>query len=179
MTLFPQSNAISFLVGALVIAALAGGGVALYQSGHSAGEESERKTWQAKWDRQSAELAEARAQNIQLAREEELRRQRAIEKVRQDAEQQIARVETDAAAASAVAAGMLEQARRLATRASQYASHSSVTQSGDAARQPAVVLADLLGRADARAGELARAYDRARTAGLACERAYLSMINQK
>lgn len=179
MTLFPQSNAISFLVGALVIAALAGGGVALYQSGHSAGEEGERKTWQAKWDKQSAELAEARAQNVQLAREEEQRRQRAIDKVRQDAEQQIARVETDAAAASAVAAGVLEQARRLATRTNQCASHSSVTQSGDAARQPAVVLADLLGRADARAGELARAYDRARTAGLACERAYHSLISQQ
>ncbi|WP_413165439.1 DUF2514 family protein [Aeromonas salmonicida] len=175
MTLFPQSNAISFLVGALVIAALAGGGVAVYQSGFSTGEEGERKTWQAEWDRQSAELAEARAQNVQLAREEEQRRQRAIDKVRQDAEQQIARVETDAAAASAVAAGVLEQARRLATRTSQCASHSSVTQSGDAARQPAVVLADVLGRADARAGELARAYDRARTAGLACERAYFSL----
>ncbi|HHQ4509410.1 TPA: DUF2514 family protein [Aeromonas hydrophila] len=175
MALFPESNAVSFLVGALVIAALAGGGVALYQSGHSAGEEGERKTWQAKWDRQSAELAEARAQNIQLAREEEQRRQRAIEKVRQDAEQQIARVETDAAAASAIAAGVLEQARRLAARASQCASHSGAAQSGDAAGQSAVVLADLLGRADARAGELARAYDRARTAGLACERAYLSL----
>ncbi|MBL0492929.1 DUF2514 domain-containing protein [Aeromonas veronii] len=175
MALFPQSNALHFLVGALVIAALAGGGVALYQSGHSVGEEGERKTWQAKWDKQSAELAEARAQNVQLAREEEQRRQRAIDKVRQDAEQQIARVETDAAAASAVAAGVLEQARRLATRASQCANHSRVTQSGDAARQPAVVLADVLGRADARAGELARAYDRARTAGLACERAYFSL----
>lgn len=177
MAPFPQSNAISFLVGALVIAALAGGGVALYQSGHSAGEEGERKTWQAKWDRQSAELADTRAQNVQLAREEEQRRQRAIDKVRQDAEQQIARVETDAAAASAVAAGVLEQARRLATRTSQCASHSSVTQSGDAASQPAVVLADLLGRADARAGELARAYDRARASGLACQRAYLSLKN--
>ncbi|MGU5813863.1 DUF2514 family protein [Aeromonas hydrophila] len=175
MALFPESNAVSFLVGALVIAALAGGGVTLYRSGHSAGEEGERKTWQAKWDRQSAELAEARAQNTQLAREEEQRRQRAIEKVRQDAEQQIARVETDAAAASAIAAGVLEQARRLATRASQCASHSGAAQSGDAAGQSAVVLADLLGRADARAGELARAYDRARTAGLACERAYFSL----
>lgn len=179
MALFPQSNGFSFLVGALVIAALACGGVALYQSGYSAGEEGERKTWQAKWDRQSAELAEARAQNVQLAREEEQRRQRAVDKVRQDAEQQIARVETDAAAASAVAAGVLEQARRLATRASQCANHSRVTQAGDAARQPAVVLADVLGRADARAGELARAYDRARTAGLACERAYHSLISQQ
>lgn len=175
MVIFPQSKALSFLAGVLVIAVLTGGGVALYQSGHSAGEEDERKTWQAKWDRQTAELAEARVQNVQLAREEEQRRQRAIDEVRQDAEQQIARVETDAAAASAVAAGVLEQARRLATRASQCANHSRATQSGDAARQPAVVLADVLGRADARAGELARAYDRARTAGLACERAYFSL----
>lgn len=175
MVLFPQSKALSFLAGVLLIAALTGGGVALYQSGHSAGEEDERKTWQAKWDRQTAELAEARTQNVQLAREEEQRRQRAIDKVRQDAEQQIARVETDAAAASAVAAGLLEQARRLATRAHQCANHSGVAQSSYAAGQPAVVLADLLGRADARAGELARAYDRARTAGLACERAYLSL----
>jgi len=85
MALFPQSNGLSFLVGALVIAALACGGVALYQSGYSAGEEGERKTWQAKWDKQSAELAEARVQNVQLAREEEQRRQRAVDKVRQDA----------------------------------------------------------------------------------------------
>ncbi|MCF5889809.1 DUF2514 domain-containing protein [Aeromonas veronii] len=177
MAPFPQSNAISFLVGALVIAALAGGGVALYQSGHSTGEEGERKTWQAKWDRQSAELAEARAQNIQLAREEEQRRQRAIDKVRQDAEQQIARVETDAAAASAVAVGLHEQAERLAKRASQCANNSGTAQSGDAAGQSAVVLADLLSRADARAGELARAYDRARASGLACQRAYLSLTN--
>lgn len=177
MALFPQSNALSFLVGALVIAALAGAGVALYLSGHSAGEEGERKTWQAKWDRQSAELAEARARNAQLAREEEQRRQRAVDKVRQDAEQQIARVETDAAAASTVAAGVLEQARRVAARASQCARHSGAAQSGDAAGQSAVVLADVLGRADARAGELARAYDRARAAGLACERAYHSLTN--
>ncbi|WP_265432597.1 DUF2514 family protein [Aeromonas salmonicida] len=179
MAPFPQSNAISFLVGALVIAALACAGVALYQSGHSAGEEGERKTWQAKWDRQSAELAEARAQNVQLVREEEQRRQRAVDKVRQDAEQQIAQVETDAAAASAVAAGVLEQARRLATRARHCVNHSGAAQSSDAAGQPAVVLADVLGRADARAGELARAYDRARAAGLACESAYLSLSGQQ
>jgi hypothetical protein len=35
-----------------------------------------------------------------------------------------------------------------------------------------MVLSDLLARADARAGELAKAYDRARIAGLACEASY-------
>jgi len=179
MVMIPQSKALPFLAGALVIAALAVGGVALYRAGHTDGEDGERNTWQAKWDRQAAELAEARAKNIQLARDEEQRRQHAIDKVRQDAEQQIARVETDAAAANAVAVGLHEQAERLAKRASQCANNSSTAQSGDAAGQSAVVLADLLSRADARAGELARAYDRARASGLACERAYHSLIFQQ
>jgi hypothetical protein len=39
-----------------------------------------------------------------------------------------------------------------------------------------MVLSDLLARADARAGELAKAYDGARIAGLACEGAYNALI---
>jgi hypothetical protein len=41
-----------------------------------------------------------------------------------------------------------------------------------------MVLADLLSRADERAGELAAAYDRARASGLACERAYQSLVKE-
>jgi len=103
------------------------------------------------------------------------RRQTSIDEVRQHAEQQIARAEADAAAASAVAAGVHEQARRLAERASQCTSHPATAQPGSTNGQPAVVLAELLSRADARAGELAAAYDRARASGLACESAYLSL----
>ena len=133
--------------------------------------------WQGKWDKQATELATARADAVNAAREAEQRRQADIEKVRHDAEQEMARAESDAAAASAVAAGLHEQARRLAARVSSCAIHSGVAQSGTAAGQPAVVLAELLGRADARAGELARAYDRARASGLACQRAYLSLTS--
>lgn len=135
--------------------------------------------WQGQWDKQATELATARADAVIAAREADQRRQADIEKVRHDAEKEMARVESDAAAASAVAAGLHEQARRLAARANQCTSHSGVTQSGAAAGQPAVVLAELLGRADARAGELARAYDRARASGLACQRAYLSLTQSQ
>ncbi|KAA0943668.1 DUF2514 family protein [Pseudomonas sp. ANT_H14] len=38
-----------------------------------------------------------------------------------------------------------------------------------------MVLADVLKRADERAGEMAVAYDRARIAGLTCERSYESL----
>ncbi|WP_270817278.1 DUF2514 family protein [Aeromonas sp. Y318-3] len=149
----------------------------LYQQGYSSGAHDKELEWSAKWDEQAAELATVRADAEQAAREAEQRRQADIERVRQDAEKQIANAERDAVAADAVAVGLREQAGRLAKRASQCASHSGSAQSGDAAGQSAVVLADLLSRADARAGELARAYDRARASGVACQRAYLSLTN--
>lgn len=146
-------------------------------SGYTEGAHDKELEWYAKWNEQATELATARADAEIAAREAERRRQADIEKVRQDAEKQIASAERDAVAADAVAVGLREQAGRLAKRASQCASDSGAAKSGDAAGQSAVVLADLLGRADARAGELARAYDRARASGLACQRAYLSLTN--
>lgn len=134
--------------------------------------------WQGKWDKQAMELSEARINATQRAREEEQRWQTEIDKVRQDAEQQIARAESDAAAAGAAADSLHEQARRLAARTNQCASNSTTTPSGPAVAQSFVVLADLFSRADKRAGELAAAYDRARASGLACERAYQSLVKE-
>lgn len=135
--------------------------------------------WQSKWDAQALELSEAKTKAVTLAREEEQRRQSAIDKVRQDAEQQIARAEADAAVADAAADSLREQAKRLAARAGQCTSHPTATQSGKATAQPSVVLADVLGRADERAGQLAAAYDRARAAGLTCEAAYDALRNER
>ncbi|QXI40927.1 DUF2514 domain-containing protein [Pseudomonas xantholysinigenes] len=47
---------------------------------------------------------------------------------------------------------------------------------GEAARRAAMVLSELLSQADARAGELAAAFDRARVAGLACESSYDHLV---
>lgn len=175
MVTTPQSKVLPFLAGALVIAALAGGGVVLYWSGHAAGEAGERKTWEAKWNEEIARLANARTKAEQEAREEELRRQAEIDEVRNHAQEKIAQAQADAVAAGVESGRLREQARRLAARASQCASNSGATQGSPAAERPAVVLADLLSRADERAGELAAAYDRARASGLACERAYDSL----
>lgn len=175
MVTTPQSKVLPFLVGALVIAALAGSGAALYRSGHAAGEEGERKTWQAKWNEEAARLATARTKAELEAREEEQRRQAEIDEVRDHAQEQIAQAQADAVAAGVESVRLREQARRLAARASQCAGNPSAAQGGPATGQPAMVLADLLSRADERAGELAAAYDRARASGLACERAYDSL----
>ncbi|KPY93317.1 Uncharacterized protein ALO36_04280, partial [Pseudomonas syringae pv. tomato] len=56
---------------------------------------------------------------------------------------------------------------------------TGASERGKAATRAAMVLSDLLGRADSRAGELAKAYDQSRVAGLACERSYQSLITSE
>lgn len=48
---------------------------------------------------------------------------------------------------------------------------------GQAATRAGMALFDLLARANQRAEELAKAYDRARIAGLACETSYTALAN--
>ncbi|WP_115678399.1 DUF2514 family protein [Cupriavidus neocaledonicus] len=77
----------------------------------------------------------------------------------------------DARAAGAVAEQLRVRAAQLAA-AARAAGHSAAAGGGAATGDPLDVLTDVLGRADARAGELAEYADRARVAGLACERSY-------
>lgn len=151
----------------------------LYHSGYQSGADAKELEWSAKWNKQAEQQATAKAKAELKAREEEQRRQASIDKVRDDAEKQIALAERDALAASDAAAGVLEQAKRLAARAGKCPSNPSTTKSGATAAEPSVVLADVLGRADARAGELAAAYDRSRAAGLACELAYDALLAER
>ena len=104
-----------------------------------------------------------------VAREEEQRRQAAVNKEASDAREQNKAAAVDAGVADSVG-------DRLHVEASQFAAtacgDSGVAQRGASAARAAMVLSDLLQRADKRAGELAAAYDRARIAGLTCERSY-------
>lgn len=167
---------IPILFGIALMLAISFCGWWLHHSGYQSGADAKELEWSAKWEQQAEQLATAKAKALVKAREEEQRRQSSIDKVRDDAEKQIALAERDALAASDAAAGVLEQAKRLAARAGKCSSNPTATQSGAPAAEPSVVLADVLGRADARAGELAAAYDRSRAAGLACERAYDALL---
>jgi hypothetical protein len=133
--------------------------------------------WQVqawRYGEQLADMAKTQAQAIseaeRLAREEEQRRQSAVNKVGSDAREEIRTATVDAGAADAAGNRLHVQASKLA--ASACSSDSGATQRGASATRAAMVLSDLLQRADKRAGELAAAYDRARIAGLACERSY-------
>ncbi|MCX2817443.1 MULTISPECIES: DUF2514 domain-containing protein [unclassified Pseudomonas] len=78
----------------------------------------------------------------------------------------------NAGAADADAAGqrLRSDASQLAAAVSCPGTDTAAIARGEAATRAAMVLSDLLTRADARAGELAKAYDRARVAGNQCER---------
>lgn len=103
------------------------------------------------------------------ARSEEQRRAVAVEGIRTDAQAKIQAAKTAAADADAVARKLREQLARLTQR---LPGDSGSAGGGEAAGSACLVLAELFERADARAGELAAAYDNARIAGDACVAAY-------
>jgi len=129
------------------------------------------ESWQVKWNARDAADADATAQHERDQRALEQHYHDQLDKVQGDAQKQIDSAAADAARANDTADGLREQARRTAARcAASTVATSAAT--GKAASNPGMVLADLFGRADARAGELAQYADRARVAGAACERAY-------
>ncbi|WP_426808039.1 DUF2514 domain-containing protein [Pseudomonas sp. WOUb67] len=80
----------------------------------------------------------------------------------------------DAGAADADAAGqrLRGEAIKIAAAVSCPGSDTTAVARSEAATRAAMVLSDLLARADQRAGELAKAYDRALISGQQCEREY-------
>ncbi|HEN8705664.1 TPA: DUF2514 domain-containing protein [Pseudomonas putida] len=142
--------------------------------------------WTAYEHGRSVELAQAGQQSAKrdsgdrlaevigerVARQEEHRRADAQQEARVKGHEE--RTIADAGAVDADAAG-----QRLRSESSQFAvavscagTDTAAVTRGETATRAAMVLSDLLARADARAGELAKAYDQARIAGRQCEREY-------
>jgi len=106
------------------------------------------------------------------ARQEEQRRAAAQEEARAHAQKERAIADTGAAGADAAGQRLRDESAKFAATVSCPGTDSAAIARGQAATRAAMVLSDLLSRADQRAGELAKAYDRARIAGQQCEREY-------
>ncbi|WP_244235135.1 DUF2514 family protein [Achromobacter veterisilvae] len=122
------------------------------------------------WAQEHEAQAQAAMTAIEAARDEGRRRTAAMEKARDDAQNQ-------AAAAAADAAGLRAEHDRLRARVNALAHAAAARDPGAAEGSPAGtdavdLLAYMLGRVSRRAEELAGIADRARIAGLTCERAY-------
>ncbi|MFA0969544.1 DUF2514 domain-containing protein [Pseudomonas amygdali] len=135
--------------------------------------------WKAKWAEGVSAQSEAVATTTTEYRTEEQRRQKAANQVANDARQEQTAALTDAAVANAAGDRLRVEAGKLAATASCVPGDPGASERGKAATRAAMVLSDLLGRADARAGELAKAYDESRIAGLACERSHKFLITSE
>ncbi|KMN20313.1 DUF2514 family protein [Pseudomonas weihenstephanensis] len=131
-------------------------------------------TWQSAWNERNTRDATAKAANETVEREKEQARQLSINKAIQDGQQIIDQATADAAAARASADSLRGASDALARRlaASQASGNSCTAAARQAATRAAMVLADVLKRADERAGYLAADADQSRGRGVTCERAY-------
>ncbi len=111
------------------------------------------------------------------ARQQEHQRAQAQEEARAHAYEQHQAADADAAGADAAGQRLRDDGAKLAAAVSCPGTDTAAVARGQAATRAAMVLSDLLARADARAGDLAKAYDRSRIAGLACEASYTALIN--
>lgn len=149
-----------------------GGLIALVLLGFWVGWSWQGSRWESKYLALGAAWAESRAAAERQARSEEARRAAAVEGIRRDAKQQIEEAQADATASDATADSLRKQLAERTRRATQGA---GACPGGSPTTATLLVYAELLDRADARAGELAAEADRRRVAGLACEAQYDSL----
>lgn len=121
-------------------------------------------------ERANAALAALRQQ--QEHREEEQRRIAAQKEALDAAEQNAARARADLAVADAAAGRLRDRLAAFVAAAREAAGNPHTVQPGQAASDPAGVLADVLGRCITRVRFLAAVADERGTAGQLCERYY-------
>lgn len=126
------------------------------------------ETWQSQWSARDTRDAKAKADNEAYTRAKEQAYQQSINKAVQDGQRIIDQATADAAAARASANGLRGAADNLDNRlaASEASGNSCTAAASKAAARAAMVLADVLKRADQRAGELAEFADQARARGV-------------
>ena len=130
--------------------------------------------WQTKWNARDARDAQAKKLNEATERTREQAYQQSINKAVQDGQRLIDQAATDASTARTAADSLRGAADAIAARlaASEASGHSCTAAASKAAARAAMVLADVLKRADQRAGDLAEVADQARARGVTCEMAY-------
>ena len=129
--------------------------------------------WKVEWSKRDATDASAALASESAERAKEQARQQTINKVIQDGQKVIDQAYADAAASRddrSLRDAADATSGRVAT--SQAGSHSCTAAASSAATRAALVLADVLKRADQRAGDLAGFADQSHGRGMTCQQAY-------
>ncbi|WP_176509457.1 MULTISPECIES: DUF2514 domain-containing protein [Pseudomonas] len=163
----------SWAIRSLILLALLASYWGVYQHGRAV---ERAEAAQASAERDSGDrLAEVIGERG--ARQEEQRRAQVQEEARAHAQEERTIADSGAAGADPAGQRVRGEAASFAAAVSCPGTDIAAVARGQAATRAAMVLSDLFARADARAGELAKAYDQARIAGQLCERSYNALIN--
>jgi len=109
------------------------------------------------------------------ARQQEHQSAQAQEEARAHGHEERSIASAGAAGADAAGQRLRDDGANFAAAVSCPGTDTAAVARGQAATRAAMVLSDLLTRADARAGELAKAYDQARIAGEQCQSEYQAL----
>jgi uncharacterized phage infection (PIP) family protein YhgE len=137
-----------------------------------AGHEWSDNKWQTKWSNAEAEASKAQSELIAEAVKKHNDRAIELEKVNNDLKKQFAELEVSRRTAELASSGLSESISNSVRRSSACNNPAATTAERAAAATNITVLADVLRRADRRAGDLAQIADRSRIAGLGCQVAY-------
>lgn len=137
-----------------------------------AGYEWSDNKWQARWSNAETEASKAQSELIAAAVKKHNDRATELEKINNDLKKQFADLEVSRRNAELAAGGLSESISNSVRRSSACNNPAATTAERAAAATNITVLADVLRRADSRAGELAEVADRSRIAGLGCQAAY-------
>lgn len=136
------------------------------------------KYWDAKWKGRDETDAKALAQREAAERTEEQRRQRAITRITQNAQQQInsARADADSAAAAGERLHAAAEKLQQQLRASEASRDAAIGGASKARREAEDLRTQLFRESDEMAGAFAAEADRAYISGRACEQSYDALI---
>jgi len=145
---------------------------ATFAAGFVAGQKVSDNSWQAKWANAELDAATAQLDAVNAAVLQYKNRIQSLEAISRETNKQLDTVKNDAAIADSAANSLQQQIDNYVRRGSGSATSScSITERAAAATRE-LLLAELLKRADRRAGELAKTADESRIRGLACEAEY-------
>lgn len=150
---------------------------ALVAFGYVSGFSKSDREWQAKWSARDAADAQAHQQFNEQQRRIELERQGAIDAIQEQAQQDIATAQRNAAIADAESKRLQDGIADAITRLQADSGNPSTAISSKTRASTSSLLAELFREIDTTAGIYAAEADRARAAGLACERAYDAVRN--
>ncbi|UQI38047.1 DUF2514 family protein [Citrobacter freundii] len=168
------------VIGVFLLSALGGIVHSIHHHAYESGKADTEQVWQLKWAKRDGQDLLEYAARQQHEREEEQRRQSAINQVTADAQTQIDKARLDAADAQSAADRLqltLANVRRQLA-ASETGKLSAIANTSAAKASAGILLADVLSKSVERNQQLAATADDSRVNGLACEQAYGAVTNQ-